>query len=65
MLTAVQKSRELGVVLLMGSESKASTVSGTAHRLRDDFDTNQALRIVTWVDHLLLLLGDALPALDS
>jgi uncharacterized protein (TIGR02391 family) len=35
---------------------------GTAHRLRDDFDPNEALRIVSWVDHLLILLEDAIRA---
>jgi uncharacterized protein (TIGR02391 family) len=38
--------------------------NGTAHRLRDDFDQNEALRIVSWVDHLLMLLGDAIRAED-
>ncbi len=30
--------------------------NGTGHRLREDFDPNEALRIVAWVDHLLGLL---------
>jgi uncharacterized protein (TIGR02391 family) len=29
----------------------------TGHRVRDDFDREEALRIVAWVDHLLLLIG--------
>jgi integrase len=35
---------------------------GTAHRLRDDFDPNEALRIVLWIDHLLGLLAEAVRA---
>ena len=30
-------------------------------RLRDDFDPNEALRIVLWIDHLLGLLAEAAP----
>jgi hypothetical protein len=30
--------------------------NGTGHRVRDDFDPNEALRIVSWIDHLLGLI---------
>jgi len=31
--------------------------NGTAHRVRpDDFDPEEAMRIVLWVDHLLALI---------
>lgn len=30
--------------------------NGTGHRLRDDFDPDEAIRIVRWIDHLLWLL---------
>src|SRR5207249_4087384 len=29
----------------------------TGHRVRDDFDREEALRIVAWIDHLLLLIA--------
>lgn len=29
----------------------------TGHRLHDDFDRDDALRIVAWIDHLLVLMG--------
>jgi hypothetical protein len=29
----------------------------TGHRLQDDFDRDDALRIVAWIDHLLVLIG--------
>lgn len=31
--------------------------NGTGHRLRYDFDPNEALRIVKWIDHLLWLIA--------
>jgi uncharacterized protein (TIGR02391 family) len=33
----------------------------TGHRVRDDFDRDEALRIVAWVDHLLLLVAKIQP----
>jgi hypothetical protein len=29
----------------------------TGHRLHDNFDRDDALRIVVWIDHLLMLIG--------
>lgn len=28
----------------------------TAHRVRDDLDRNEVLRVVSWIDHLLWLI---------
>jgi uncharacterized protein (TIGR02391 family) len=55
-LTLASHPAEQAGVMQMYRGTIAFYRNGTGHRVRDDFDPKEAVRIVAWIDHLLGLL---------